>query len=131
MSKVEYIKNVTVFSTFDRTNGAPGFMTQQLTLMPDFQPDQAIVRAINFNGEPTDANMYLIWSNMTNDYIGSFCGGNISPHFPHSTFHLPSSIPNFLEFKILSPIGNNQVRSVEDLKGDLVIHIDLVKYKKM
>ena len=131
MSNIEYIRNVTTFNTFDRVNGAPGVMYNQLTLMPDFSPDQAIVRAINFNGEATDQNMYLIWSNLTNDYIGSFCGGNISPHFPHTTIHLPSSIPNHLEFKILTPIGNNQVRAVDNLKGDLVVHIDFVKYKKL
>ena len=81
MPEIQYIKNVTVAKSFD---AAPGIMTKQLTGMPDHNPDECIIRAINWNGEPDDNYMYLLWCSLTNDIIGSFCGGNIAPHFPQS-----------------------------------------------
>ena len=99
MPEVQYIKNVTVAKSFDGTSGE---ITKQLTGMPDHNPDECIIRAINWNGNAEDQNMYLIWCNLINDFIGTLCGGNISPHFPQTRIWLTGPVPNYLEFKIYS-----------------------------
>jgi hypothetical protein len=129
MSNIHYIKNVTFFATFADQEGV---FSKQLSSMPDFTPDEIIVRGINFNGilAESDHNMYLLWSNITNDYIGSFYGGSKSTFSPQSVFKLTSPISNMIEFKVFTPNGGDTVRLEEALKGDLAIHLDFIKYKR-
>jgi len=123
MPEVQYIKNVTVAKSF---NMEEGIITKQLTGMPDHNPDECIIRSINWNGEVDDNNLYLIWSILTNDIIGSFCGGNIAPHFPQTRIWLTGPVPNYLEFKIyIQKVGVNPV-----VKGDLAITMEFTKYKR-
>jgi len=128
MPEVQYIKNVTVAKSF---NAEPGLMTKQLTGMPDHNPDECIIRAINWNGEPDDNYMYLLWCSLTNDIIGSFCGGNIAPHFPQSRIWLTGPVPNYLEFKIYVLVhGDNPPIIYNAIKGDLAITMEFAKYKR-
>ena len=54
MPEVQYIKNVTVAKSF---SVEPGVMTKQLTGMPDHNPDECIIRTINWNGAVADTFM--------------------------------------------------------------------------
>ncbi len=126
MADIHYIKNVTAFSNFAASAGE---FSTQLTSMPDYNPDEVIIRALNFNGDVADGNLYLVWSNLTNDYIGSFCGGSLSPHFPQTKIHLNSPVPNRLEFKLFTAIGGAALQ-VTSMTGDLAIHMDFIKYKR-
>jgi hypothetical protein len=128
MPTTEYIKNVTAATHF--SEGSPGVFSTQLTAMPNANPDEAIIRAINWNGQPDDNLLYLIWSNLTNDIIGSFCGGSIAPHFPGTTIRLNTPVPNILEFKLYTPAFNGGRLSADTMYGDLAIHIDFVKYTR-
>ena len=137
MPEVQYIKNVTVartFSTIYRPGEDP-FMSKQLTGIPGHNPDECIIRSINWNGKADDDNMYLIWCNLTNDIIGSFCGGNIAPHFPQTHIWLTGPVPNRLEFKIgmiARDINNNDNDSIKYLPidGTIAITMEFVKYKR-
>jgi len=134
MPEVQYIKNVTVARWFHPASfpGDP-FMSKQLTGMPDHNPDECIIRAINWNGKPDDNQMYLIWCNLTNDIIGSFCGGNIAPHFPQTRIWLTGPVPNHLEFKIgmlgRKPDGSDTL-VYDPLDGSIAITLEFVKYKR-
>ena len=128
MPEIQYIKNVTVAKSF---SVEPGVMTKQLTGMPDHNPDECIIRTINWNGAVDDTFMYLIWCNLTNDFIGSFCGGNIAPHFPQSRIWLTGPVPNYLEFKIyVLRDGSDQPEMYGSLDGGLAITMEFAKYKR-
>jgi len=130
MPEVQYIKNVTVAKHF---NVEEGVVTKQLTGMPDHNPDECIIRSINWNGKADDNQMYIIWCNLTNDIIGSFCGGNIAPHFPQTRLWLTGPVPNHLEFKI-GVIGRDvsQKDSIMyfPINGSISITLEFVKYKR-
>jgi len=128
MPEVQYIKNVTVARRFADELGE---MTKQLTGMPDHNPDECILRAINWNGNVDDTFLYLIWCNLTNDIIGSFCGGNIAPHFPQTRIWLTGPVPNFLEFKIyVLQDGTGIPVPYTHLEGELAITMEFAKYKR-
>jgi len=128
MPEVQYIKNVTVAKHF---NVEVGVVTKQLTGMPDHNPDECIIRSINWNGVVDDAYMYLIWCNLTNDIIGSFCGGNIAPHFPQTRIWLTGPVPNHLEFKLyVFQDGNSPPVVYSAVNGGLAITLEFVKYKR-
>jgi hypothetical protein len=128
MSNIHYIKNVTAFNNF---KDVPGIFQVQLQAMPDFTPDDVIIRGINFNGVADDVRTYLLWTNINNSIIASFCGGAISSNYPQTVMRLTSPLPNILEFKILTPsTGVNNAELVDLFNGDLVIHLDFIKYKK-
>ena len=59
MPEIQYIKNVTVAKSFDTEEG---IITKQLTGMPDYNPDECIIRAINWNGETDDNNLYRLFT---------------------------------------------------------------------
>jgi hypothetical protein len=129
MPTTEYIKNVTVATHFDAVY-PQGIFSKQLTNMPNANPDEAIIRAINFNGDAADTFLYLIWCNLTNDIIGSFCGGSLAPHFPGTTIRLNTPVPNTLEFRLYTPVANGGMAPADNMNGDLAIHIDFVKYTR-
>ena len=135
MPEVQYIKNVTVAKIFDTVNlpGEDPFITKQFTGMPDHNPDECIIRSINWNGDVMDDNLYLLWCNLTNDIIGSFCGGNISPHFPQSRIWLTGPVPNYLEFKIgvvARGLANNDQIVYAPITGSIAITMEFAKYKR-
>jgi hypothetical protein len=135
MPVIDYIKNVTVagaFGTLIPLAGVPGIMSKPISGMPDPPPDEVIIRAINWNGLAADNQMYLLWSNITNDFVGSFCGGSLAPHFPQTVIRLTAPVPNNLEFKLYGVIGCNPAKYEfkDTVTGDLAVHLDFVRYKK-
>jgi hypothetical protein len=124
--EIEYIKNVTAFANFV---ASPGAFTATITGMPSHSPDVAVIRAINWNGQAVDGNLYLLWCNLTNDYVGSFCGGALAPHFPQTHILLHAPVPTMLEFKLYTPTPTGVVQ-IPNITGDLAVHMDFVRYKK-
>ena len=131
MSNIEYIKNVTAYTSFARQTGEPGEFSCQLTSMPDLMPHEAIIRTIVFNGETTDVNVYLLWSNLTNDIICSFSGVASTAVSPGIVIRFTGPIPNNLEFKIFTPADVMEKDFVNVMKGDIAINIDFIKYKRV
>jgi hypothetical protein len=127
MPTVEYIKNVTAAT---KLNNATGTFTKLMTGMPPANPDEAIIRSINWNGDAADNRLYLVWCNLTNDYIGSFCGASLTPQSLGITIRLNSPIPNVLEFKLYTPLVGEEVMMPNDVTGEIAIHIDLIKYTR-
>ena len=131
MSHIQYIKNVTATGAFGgASGGTPGVFSKQINSIPAPNPDEVIIRAINFRGDSNDENLYLIWCNLTNDYIGSFCGGSLSPHFPQTTIKLNSLVPHTLEFKIYTPSISGDIYA-DVMTGELAIHMDFIKYRSV
>jgi hypothetical protein len=124
---IQYIKNVTILATF---NNAAGQFSKQLTGMPDAKPDEVIIRALNFNGEAADTFMYVITCNLTNDIIGSFCGGSLAPHFPQTKIILNNAVPNSLQFTLSHIVSGGGISPISSMSGDLAIHMDFIWYKK-
>jgi len=127
MPEIQYIKNVTIAKVFGLEEA---IVTKQLTGMPDQNPDECVIRSINWNGGVDDTFMYLIWCNLTNDFIGSFCGGNIAPHFPQSRIWLTGPVPNHLELKIYILQPNAPPIVYNALNGGLAITMEFIKYKR-
>ena len=130
MPEVQYRKNVTSCAYF---NHMVGDWKTVLTAMPDFSPDECIVRLITFRSEhllpnEKDLNIYLIWSNITNDIIGSMHGSS-STVSPNITLLLSSPLANELRFRLLTPVLDGAA-VVDELVGEIVIHLEFVKYKR-
>ena len=128
MPEIQYIKNVTACAAII---AAVPEWEQQITGMPDSNPDECVVRSISFNGSVADTNAYLIWCNLQNDFIGSFCGGNITTSSPQTTLRLNNPVPNTLRFKLYWPsVPGSLPAAAPAMTGDLIIHLDFIKYKR-
>ena len=123
---IHYIHNEIAATSFAHTEGH--FIKQFLSL-PTPNPDEAIIRAVNFNGTLNDTNLYLLWCSLNNGIIASFCGANISSNFPQTRIWLNHLISNSVEFKVYTPTISGGMEFVTDFVGDLAIHIDFIKYK--
>ena len=130
MPNIEYIKNVTASHTF--TGPAPGEFSHTITSPPIHPVDEIVIRAITWNGLTNDDSLYLLWSNITNDIIGSFCGANLSPTCSGTRIVLSHPPPNVLEFKLLHPRTKNDLPPIFDdsVEGDIAIHLEFISYKK-
>ncbi len=69
MANIQYIKNVTATAAF---NASAGVFSKRLSSMPNQNPDEVVIRAINFRGDAADSNLYLIWCNLTGDSLVVF-----------------------------------------------------------
>lgn len=128
MADIQYIHNV-VSNTVLTTNDLPIWSTE-ITGMPDSNPDEAVIRSITFNAESSnDVNTYMIWCNMKNGFIGTICGTTTST--PQTRIRLNSLVPNSLQFQLFAPMSNGSPVIAAALTGDLVIHMDFIKYKKV
>jgi hypothetical protein len=129
MADIHYIHNVTSTVAFDNT--IPQWEVA-LTGIPDVMPDECIIRSISFNGSVADTNAYMIWCSLKNGFIGSFCGGNITSSSPQSRIWLNAPVNNMLQFKLYMPNGiNSPPLSAPAMTGDLIIHMDLIKYRRV
>jgi hypothetical protein len=139
MSKIEFIKNITIFQDF--STGVTNF-NQYLNI--NNQPDECIIRSISYAG-PTATDIsgtYLIWSNLTNDYICSFSidasntgakpthNMNISPNI-QIHFKQPLVFYKYVQFVLYVVIaGNTQATPSILLHGDFSMNLDFITYKK-
>ena len=129
MPEVQYIKNVVAYAKFAAT---PSHFAKMITGMPDSNPDEVVIRAINFNGQVNDNFLYLVWCSLTNDFIASFCGGNLSPQSPGTVIRLNAPVPNMLEFKLYGmDAAGSEAKYMNAVTGDLAIHLDFIKYKRV
>jgi len=127
MPEIEYRKNITSFAMFAGT--VPEWMTT-ITGMPDFSPDEVIVRQITFSCTPDLNNKptYMLWSSMNNDFIGSMCDASVFTISPNFTHRFNNPVSNVLQFRLYTP-GFNQPLPVESIIADIIIHLEFVKYK--
>ena len=127
MADIQWIYNVTAGSTW---SGGAGTYIKPIS-PPDFTPDEVVIRSINFNGLVSDTRMYVIWCNIINDNIGSFCGGtsNNSSQSPQTRIWIRGQIPNNLEFRLQIP-SLTGLQPVLTMTGDLAITMDFIKYKR-
>lgn len=131
MSDISYIYNLT--AAVELANNAAPQWHQQITGIPDSNPDDMIVRSITINNAAggADPNVYMIWSSVTNGFIGSFTGANDSQN-PQSTFRLNAPIPNSVEFRLYVPdISGNPPLPAAAFTAALTLHIDFIKYKRI
>ena len=129
MPEILSIKNVTASHSFA---GAPGQFHHTITAMPIHPVDEIVIRAVNWYGEAADPLLYLLWSNITNDFVASFCGPNINPHFPGTRNILTHPPPNMLEFKLFHPrsMSDDAPFFDDDVTGAIAIHLEFISYKK-
>ncbi len=137
MANIQYIKNVTVAVNF---NNSSGTFSMPLNNMPSIAPDEVIIRAITWfsivgadPNNPVNNQLYLLWSSINQDFIGSFCGQNLTTRNMNTTIRLNGAIPNMIEFKIYTPIsGGVGVQYVPTIQtGDIAIHMDFIKYRNV
>jgi len=108
--------------------------TQNIVL--PFQPDFVIIRSISYWGSQEDPpDLYLIWSDITNDYLGSFVV------FPNSTQSqiLPYTASPFLVFGLKNnpqPSGSigfkvmNFNQAGSGLVGSLCLNAEFIKLRR-
>jgi len=77
----------------------PAVFHHTITAMPMYPVDEIVIRSISWNGVQNDDMLHLLWSNITNDIVVSFCGASISPIFPGTRILLTHPPPKVLEFK--------------------------------
>jgi hypothetical protein len=139
MSKIDFIKNISIYQDFSATTD----FYQKLNI--NNQPDECIIRSISYSGPTTDSSGgYLIWSDMINDFIGSFAvdsstyGGtktshnvNISPQI-NIHFKYPINFSNNMRFVLYGVVNGNPmiITPVGGLTGEFTMNIDFITYKK-
>ena len=130
MPEILSIKNVTAHRMFAAAQ--PGIFHHTITAMPMHPVDEIVIRSITWNGVSNDDMMHLLWSNITNDIVGSFCGGSIISQSPGTRIVLTHPPPNVLEFKLMHPRTKNDLPPVFDdsVEGDIAIHLEFISYKK-
>ncbi len=100
-------------------------------------PDECVIRAINYTGPGTDlAGTYLIQSNLTNDFIGSFALAPDGVHpasvntNPQTRIFLQNKT-NFTDMSFTIYIvnaGGNPPTPYALLTGNLAVSIDFIHY---
>lgn len=133
---IESIKNVTIFT--DLSSGVD--FTQNVII--NNQPDECVVRSISYAGDETvdPKGTYLIWSDLINDYVGSFSiGNNVALDYlaintnPQTRIFLknkPLASNSTLRFAVHSVGVGNRVSAVVALSGELAVCLDFIKYTK-
>ncbi len=138
MSNIASIKNVCIYQDL----GTDSDFYQAVNIAN--KPDQCIIRSITYAGPNTDIyGAYIIWSDLINDFIGSFsvsadttAGSDVTfsaTTCPQTTLHFPNPINNMSQIHFVIYGVNAGTRQAETLNGalsgDLVIQLDFIKYK--
>jgi len=132
MADIEYIHNVVTSVHLD--GSAAPVWEQAVVGMPDMNPDECVIRSITFNNAAVaDTSVLMIWSNMKNDFIGSIASGAITTSAPGTRIRLHAPVPSRLLFRVYVPDANGAppVHVDVTMKGDFVIHMDFIKYKRV
>jgi hypothetical protein len=130
MPEILSIKNVTAHRMF--AVAQPGIFHHTITAMPMHPVDEIVIRSITWNGVSNDDMMHLLWSNITNDIVGSFCGASIAPIPLGTRIVLTHPPPNVLEFKLMhsSIKDDSQYEHNDAVVGDIAVHMEFISYKK-
>jgi len=133
MSKYNVIKNVSIYADLTNTPTVWDFKTGVV-----FPPDEIIVRQISYHGLPTSDGIFMIWCNLTNNYIGSFSvsessgftsvAANVNPNTVIQC--LPNTIATSIQFQIHSINGVGVPFASNNLTGAIVINLDFCKYSR-
>jgi hypothetical protein len=142
-SEIRDIKTIIVSWCVSNTSSVQASITQVVNNM-SFQPDLAIIRSIIFNTTKViaDGNMYIIWSDLTNDYIGTFGGvdngivGSPVIVTPNTTIMIKKPIDS-LRFQLFQISNTNATLSqvvplssiTSDYQSFLAITIDFIQVK--
>ena len=128
---IQSIRNVMVFHSFQNT---PGTFSATFNDLPSTHADEVVIRSITWNGDPTVAVLFLLWSNLNSDIIGSFSGSTISTYSPGTRIILNGIVPNQLQFRLMIPqmAGADNAPPVMDnsVAGDIGIHMDFITYQR-
>ena len=133
MSRFDKIKNLSIFNDLT-TTPSTWYQNSNLT----FQPDEMVVRQITYNGPPLLDNCYMIWSNITNDFIGSFAVNENSQNVstcanvtPGTVIKIaPNSVPQSLQFTLYTISSSNIPVVDTNSLGMIIINLDFYSYKK-
>lgn len=140
MSKIDFIKNITVFQDF--SFGVTDFY-QKFNI--NNQPDECIIRSISYVGPIAPLldipGIYMIWSDLINDYICSFAidgktSGSYWPAIinasPQIQIHLkqPINFSNNIRFVLYKVDPGNAINRSTFLLGQFSMNIDFITYKK-
>ena len=133
MSDIVSIVNLVAYQ------GLTGASFVQKTNLTHIQPQECVIRSINYLAAPTDlSGTYLIYSNLINGFIGSFSVATDGIHTsainfcPQTRIFLgnKTNFANEISFAIYAiNIGANPPTQYSSLAGDLAITIDFIQYK--
>jgi hypothetical protein len=114
----------THFANADMSAGTSFFVNPNI----NFVPDLAVVRQISFNGTGAQqTGNFLVWSSLTNDFIGAFnIGGYSASVNPLSQILLNRPVPNTVQFQIYVVNGGTVIPAT--LTGNFSIQIEYIKY---
>lgn len=134
MADIEYIHNVCTGAVF---NGVAPQWQFRLNGMPDYNPDECVIRSITYNNFEVlyEHDVFSIWCSLRNDMIGSISGGAINTTCPGTRIRLNSPVPNYLEFKFYRQASSTSPNPFElynvQVNSSIVIHMDFIKYKRV
>ena len=139
MADIEYIHNVTSATTV--LLSIPSWSTS-IQGMPNQNPDECVIRSITFNNmvDDEDKFVYMIWSNLTNGFIGSVLGGTVTSVTPGTRIRLNGAVPNELSFKLFVPAERPSNPSQPqplpvvvdyEVTCAISINMDSIKYKNV
>ena len=131
MSKYNAIKNVSVYADLTNTPTVWDFRTGV-----SFSPDEIIVRQISYHGPPAGDGLFMIWCNLTNNYIGTFSVAeatgflsvavNVNPNTVIQC--LPNTVVPSIQFQIHSVNNVGAPAASNNLTGQIAINLDFCKY---
>lgn len=134
MSKIESIRNVTIYQNLAVPNGTI-FYAPINTI--GFEPDELIVRSIVANGTglANDFNVYLIYCDMieSDQILGTFtgCGNQEIPQpftsNPQTIFRVKKPIATIQNIGIR--IQSDKTTAVKTVDRILTISLDFIKYE--
>ncbi len=126
---IQSIRNVTASYGFFN---AAGEFTVTVNNLPASQADEVVIKSISWIGLPADGNLYLVWSNLNHDIIGSFAGSGNFSSSPGTRIILNGVVPNQLTFRLLNPSNLPDSPPVTSglVTGDICIHMDFITYQR-
>jgi hypothetical protein len=133
MSDIVSIVNLVAYQ------GLTGASFVQKTSLTHIQPQECVIRSINYSAASTDVSgTYLIYSNLINNFIGSFSIALDGTHTsaintsPQTRIFLgnKTNFANEISFTIyIINTGANPPTQWSTLTGDLSISMDFIQYR--
>jgi len=119
---IEYMANVTAFAELTQDGKFSiqgGFPTN---------PDEVMIRQITYESDDAAKLLYLVHSNIGNQYIGCIANTSGFVTNPHTRIQTRNPLPNVLTFKLF--LVSTPAMDASPTPGDVItIHMDFIKYK--